>query len=182
MTFYEGVSLVISMVSVVVAFLAVNKANSANKLSAQANEIAATANNLALTNNNLTQQATMVSLGGLEVSIASMITETEKGVRELIESRISLTSKSKLSAEEKRQLEQFEGLLGSAIEKNLNAYEELAAAYIHNRVDKTSFKKKYQVMIRQLREKPELRKYFDPTDVSRYQNIIAVYREWEGRS
>ena len=67
--------------------------------------------------------------------------------------------------------------LNSAIEINLNAYEEACAKYIDNKVDKERFKKNYMVSIRQEVENPTNKERFNAT-TSPYKAILKVYAEW----
>ena len=96
-----------------------------------------------------------------------MINQTKKDVRD-----ITLTIAKK--SDDKDILSQA---FNSAIESNLNAYEEACAKYLDNKVDKERFKRNYSVEIRQLVENTNYKKYFDAT-TSPYKCILKVYNEW----
>lgn len=117
--------------------------------------------------NKISQEANKVSQGEIELNIYQMINQTKKDVRD-----ITLTIANK--CDDKDILSQA---FNSAIESNLNAYEEACAKYLDNKVDKECFKRNYSVEIRQLVENTKYKKYFDAT-TSPYKCILKVYNEW----
>jgi hypothetical protein len=119
-----------------------------------------------------------VASASIELSINDRITTTKEKVNEYTTILIPLMSKTELSDEEKRALELYGKQFNLSVENNLNAYEEAVSKYLDDKVDRKRFKKLYQIEIRQLVEKQELKKYFDGVS-SRYKAILKVYNEWE---
>lgn len=81
------------------------------------------------------------------------------------------------STEETKILEAYHRSLNAAIQGMLNTYDGICAKYLDGKIDKIRFKATYNVEIRNLVEKKELKDYFDPT-TSRYKTILNVYTEW----
>jgi hypothetical protein len=84
---------------------------------------------------------------------------------------------SSLSLEENLILEGYYKSFDAAVESMLNTYENACSNHLDGKIDKTRFKRNYHVEIRNLLEKEELKKYFDPT-TTRYKPLLKVYKEW----
>jgi hypothetical protein len=123
-------------------------------------------------------KATSLSSASIELSINERITSTKERVSDISVQMSTLLSKDTLTSEEEKQIEIYKHSFDSAVENNLNAYEEACAKYLDNKVDRKRFEKNYRIEIRQLVEKQELRKYFDGV-TSRYKAILKVYGLWE---
>lgn len=108
-----------------------------------------------------------ISQGLLEVNVHNMIYQTKKDVMQI----------SLAIAEKGNENLMFTEVLNSAIESNLNAYEEACAKYLDKKVDKKRFKRNYCVEIRQLVENKNYKNYFD-ANASSYKCILKVYKEW----
>ncbi len=168
MTVYETWAIIISilslLVSVITGIISINKSNHSNKMAQAANSIANKANDISEENKKIAQ-------GQIELYINQLITQTKKDVMD-----ISLkVSESSNNTEQKNNL--LLHALHSAIEINLNAYEEACAKYIDGKVDKERFKKNYMVAIRQQVESPDNADKFNAT-TSPYKAILKVYKEW----
>ena len=73
--------------------------------------------------------------------------------------------------------EQLQGVVNSAWEDVLNAYDEACKKYLDKKVDRKSFKQMYQDEIRQLVEDDNFKQYHSNPQ-SRYRYILRVYEEW----
>ena len=120
----------------------------------------------------------MFSLANIELYLNERITDTKVKVSELSEKIMILNSKTKKTVEDKRLLENYKFLFNTAIENNLNVYEEACAKYLDRKIDRKRFEKTYRTEIRQLVEKTEFSEYFDKVS-SRYRAIRKVYDGWE---
>ncbi len=113
-----------------------------------------------------------IAQGQIELSIHQLLNQTKKDVME-----VSLKIADKCSDDSVQMSDVLTQALNSAIEQNLNAYDEACAKYLDNKVDKERFKKNYHVEIRQLVENKNYKDKFDP-NTSPYKGILKVYREW----
>lgn len=114
----------------------------------------------------------------IELVINERITSTKEKVSDISILMTPLfADKDNLTSKESKMLESYVKHFDAAIENNLNAYEEACAKFIDKKVDKNRFKKIYISEIRQLVEKPELKKYFDGVS-SKYKAILKVYNQW----
>ncbi len=87
----------------------------------------------------------------------------------------TLQSKSKLTADERRQLSIQISVYESALEKLLNAYEDGCQKYISKLILKAEFKKSYYGDIRRYIEE-FTEKFTGP--VTEYTHMISLYKEW----
>ena len=85
-----------------------------------------------------------------------------------------------LKAQDKRRLEILEKAFRSAVEDNLNAYEDACAKYVDGKIDKERFKKSYISEVQRLcAEKTSvITDLMHPDTTSKFQAIWKVYREW----
>ena len=113
-----------------------------------------------------------IAQGQIELSIHQLLNQTKKDVME-----VSLKIADKCSNDSTQMKDVLTQALNSAIEQNLNAYDEACAKYLDNKVDKERFKKNYHVEIRQLVENKNYQDKFD-SNTSPYKGILKVYREW----
>ena len=113
-----------------------------------------------------------IAQGQIELSIHQLINQTKKDVME-----ISLKIADKCSDNSDQIKTVLTKAFNSAVEQNLNAYDEACAKYLDNKVDKERFKKNYHVEIRQLVENESYKDKFD-SNTSPYKGILKVYREW----
>jgi hypothetical protein len=155
MTTYEIISIVISIFALAISIIAIIKSSS---LSAQGNTL---------------------TMGQVELQINERISETKKRVGEIAMQIVPIASKRELTDEDKVVLETYNKIFKSAVEDNLNAYEEACGKYRDDgKVDKERFKKMYKTQIRQLVENKDYEEYFHPI-TSRFKCILTVYEEWE---
>lgn len=119
-----------------------------------------------------------LSQGMNELELKNMITGTKQRVADITIQMLPLVSKSSRTPEEDKQLEGYKHVLNSAIEDNVNAYEEACAKYLDGKIDKVRFRKTYVIEIRQLVHDNNHRHLFDPLR-SRYQAVLKVFDEWE---
>lgn len=84
---------------------------------------------------------------------------------------------SLLSDAEKSQHAILDSVLDSKIEGMLNAYDDGCQHLLNNHVDEAVFREKYFHSIKELVEKYPA-KFQDP--VTRFRNIVRVYRKWYG--
>lgn len=123
-------------------------------------------------------KVTSLSMGNIELYINERITNTKERVSDISMQMAPLLAKKSRSEEEEAQHQIYVRNLRTAIENNLNAYEEACAKYRDNKVDRKRFVKNYRTEIRQLVENKHHKKYFDGV-TSRYKAILEVYSEWE---
>lgn len=154
MTPYEKVSTVLSVVAIVVSVIAY------------------------ITANNKATRANQVALGNIELYISERITATKEKVSEISLQMATLMSKQKKTSEDKKILAIFEKTFMTAVENNINAYEDACAKYLDNKVDRNRFEKIYKSEIRQLVESDDLKEYFDGV-TSKYKAILKLYDQWE---
>jgi hypothetical protein len=122
----------------------------------------------------------LILTGTLENQISERITRTKERVADIANSMAPLLAKKQLGSiaeEEVLILESNEKIFRSAIENNINAYEDACSKYLDGKVDKTRFKKGFHAEIRQLVENQNYKPYFAPPS-TRFKAIIKVYSEW----
>jgi ribosomal protein L17 len=117
-------------------------------------------------------------MANVELYINERITNTKDKVNEISMTMSPLLSRTNRSPEENNLLGAYKTVFESALENNINAYEEACAKYLDGKVDKKRFKKTYCTEIRQLVESKDLKKYFDSI-TTRYKAVVKVYDEWE---
>lgn len=127
----------------------------------------------------MSKGANNVALGNIELYINEIITHTKEKVSDCVVQMTELVTKENRTAQENKMLITYEKAFYSAIENNLNAYEEACAKYLDKKVDKGRFAKLYKSEIKQVVENNDLKqKYFDGV-TSKYKAILKVYKEWE---
>ena len=124
------------------------------------------------------RKSILSSGANVELYINERITNTKDKVNEISITMAPLVSKQNRTPEDNSLLEAYQKIFYSAVENNLNAYEEACAKYIDGKVDKERFKKTYKTEIRQLVENETMKRYFEPL-TTRFKAIIKVYGEWE---
>lgn len=158
------VSTFIALGSLIVAIIALIKSNVFAKNSLNKSEV-----------------QNLISMGNLELSTSGRISNTRDKVGDITIIISPLISKEKsgtLTVDEVNTLEAQTKVLHSAIENNINAYEEACSKYIDGKIDKDRFKKTYNTEIRQLVENSNLNSsYFNPL-TSKFKAILKVYDEW----
>ena len=158
------VSAFIALASLIVAIIALIKSNVFAKNSLNKSEV-----------------QNLISMGNLELSTSERISNTRDKVGDITIIISPLISKKKsgtLTADEVHTLEAQTKVLDSAIENNINAYEEACSKYIDGKIDRDRFKKSYNTEIRQLVENSNLNSsYFNPL-TSKFKAILKVYDEW----
>ncbi|MCG8828982.1 hypothetical protein G1J88_11385 [Tenacibaculum dicentrarchi] len=144
---------------------------------------------IALVKSNLFSQNSMnkseiqnlISMGNLELSTSERISNSRDKVGDITMIMSPLISKKKsgnLTSDEVFTLEAQTKVLDSAIENNINAYEEACSKYIDGKIDRERFKKSYNTEIRQLVENANLNSsYFNPL-TSKFKAILKIYDEW----
>lgn len=119
-----------------------------------------------------------LSQGINELEVKNMINATKQRVEDITLQMLPLASKAQRTEEEKTQLEGYRAVLNSAIENNVNAYEEACAKYVDKKIDRRRFRKTYNLEIRQLVTDVNHARLFDAVK-SPYKAILKVYDEWE---
>lgn len=116
----------------------------------------------------------------IEGELRQAVESAKSRVNEIALLVIPLNSKkatTALSKEEELMLDGYHKSLDAAIESMLNTYENACSNHLDGKIDKVRFKRSYHVEIRNLLEKDDLKKYFNPT-TSRYKPLLKVYKEW----
>jgi len=124
------------------------------------------------------RKSSSFAAGSIELYINERITNTKDKVSDISMTMSPLLSKTGRSTDDNKLLEAYGTILRSAIENNLNAYEEACAKYLDGKVDKERFRKTYRTEIRQLVENEKMREKFEPL-TTRFKAIVKVYTEWE---
>jgi len=123
-------------------------------------------NSLAATANELTKTANELQMGQVEMQIREMILNA----RRCYEDKVS-------HLKEHDGDDVYIGVVASALEGVLNAYDEACAKYLDGKVDKERFKKLYHDEIRQLvTDKAIQEKYREPQ--TKFHATNKVYTEW----
>jgi hypothetical protein len=119
-----------------------------------------------------------VAHGMIELEVSGMISKSQERVEDLSIQMNPLLSVAEKSEEQKKQLEVLVRVFKSAVENNINAYEQACAKYLDGKIDRKRFKKTYQRSLRQIVQNPQHESHFkEPT--STYYAILKVYKEWE---
>jgi len=158
-----GVSALFALGSLIVSIISLVKSNSVSKLTLNKSEI-----------------QNMISMANLELSVSERISNSRDKVGDItmiISPLIGKKKTGKLSDSELNTLEAQKKVLDSAIENNINSYEDACSKYIDGKIDKIRFKKTYNTEIRQLVERKNLENYFNPI-TSSYKAVLKVYDEW----
>jgi hypothetical protein len=158
---YEKISVALALVAIVVSVIALIKST--------------VISNKAL---KLSDDSLKLSHGMNELEVNSMITTTKHRVEDITLQMLPLLSKSTKSDEEIAQIAGFKQVLKSAMENNVNAYEEACAKYLDGKIDKVRFKKTYTLELRRLVNDRNHTEFFDAVR-SPYKCILKVYDEWE---
>ncbi|MFT6963984.1 MAG: hypothetical protein ACJAWV_003723 [Flammeovirgaceae bacterium] len=124
------------------------------------------------------KRSNQISIGNLELLISERIDTSQDRISTVFEKLISLTSKGKeLTDGEKRLENYYQKLLKSAMESNLNAYEDACGKYIDDKLDKKRFRKSYLKSIENLVRDESYKDFLDPT-TTQYEAILKVFKEW----
>ena len=153
-------------IAIIISIIAIIQTSKSNEKIEQANKKA----------ENATDIANRISIGQIELTIASLIIDTENRVMDL-SLEMSKLFKDNISDYENKQLEFLTIAHKQAQESNLNAYEEACAKYLDGKTDKDRFKRMYSTPIRRLVESEELKDFF-PAYTSNFKCILKVYKEW----
>lgn len=146
--------LLTSILSIIAIIVSIKTAKKNKELSRQAIE--------------LSEQYNKYVSGQLEIQLRDYIRSTKKDV---VAASLQLNPTD--SDESKKYLLQG---AKTAIEENLNAYEEACAKYNDGKIDKERFKKMYFTEIRNLVKSNSYASYFGAG--SEYTAILKVYNEW----
>ncbi|WP_429036844.1 hypothetical protein [Aeromonas veronii] len=111
-----------------------------------------------------------------EAALESQITSSIAAATGMVQQ--ALLTLSNVS-EEAHNYEIFKKNYTASQEVWLNAYDQACMSYRENKLNKGTFKKTYQVPIRNIVENQDLEHFLHPADKSKYQSILIVYREWE---
>lgn len=131
--------------------------------------------------NKLAKENTNIQFGMFELSLRQAIENANAKIGEIGLTMGPLKAKvdsGKGTEEEISTLTFYHASLDAAIQAMLNTYDDACSKYIDGKVDKDRFRKSYHIEIRNILERAELKKYFDP-HTSRYKPILKVYNEWE---
>ena len=128
-------------------------------------------------------RAESITMGEAETSLRSAISSTRQRVEDLsVQIGVALDGKrpDEFTAKDRRRLETLEKAFRSAVEDNLNAYEDACAKYVDRKIDTERFKKSYVSEIQRLcAEKTSvITDLMHPDTTSKFQAIWKVYREW----
>ena len=160
----SAISALFALGSLIVAIIALIKSNLFSKNSLNKSEI-----------------QNLIAMGNLEVTISERISNSRDKVGDITMIISPLASKKKLETitkDEELTLEAQIKVLDSAVENNLNAYEDACSKYLDNKIDTERFKKTYHTEVRQLVENQNLNSvYFNPL-TSKFKAIMKVYDEW----
>lgn len=118
----------------------------------------------------------------VEIEVRASIDVSRARVEDLSITHSPLLAKDKatLTAEEATYIDIVRKVFDSAIENNVNAYENACQKYVDKKIDRVRFKKAYQTEIRQLVESSAHKRFFDGV-TSRYKAILLVYGHWENK-
>ena len=129
----------------------------------------------------LAEQALGVDKGGRLSQLRSAIANAQALLDEagLAVSKAKDVATAKKSKQSRIQFETATKRFDMTVEAWLNAFEDACSNYINRTVEAETFKKMFFTEIRNLLEKDEdfARRYFTEP-VTRYQQILLVYREW----
>jgi len=159
-------SAIVSVLSLITTvFFAVRAGNSANRSQSSAT------------------QAQHVAVGSAETTLRSAISTTRQRFGDLsvqLAEVVDGRRPDQLNARDRRRMETLEKALRSAVEDNLNAYEDACGKYLDGKIDKTRFKKTYNSEIQNLYtgEKSMIADLMLPDATSNFQAIWKVYKEW----
>lgn len=117
------------------------------------------------------KQAKVGTLNNIFVNIDAARGRMEDHVAQMAQ----LSSRKNLAEAEESQLAILTTVLDSKIEGLLNAYDDACQHLLAGDVDQTAFKGKYLHSVKELVEKYPV-KFQDP--VTRFRNIVAVYKKW----
>jgi hypothetical protein len=124
-----------------------------------------------------------VAIGAAESSLRSAISTTRQRVEDRalqIATILNGRRRCDLKVADERMLEPHEKAFRSAVEDNLNAYEDACAKYRDGKIDIARFKKMYINEIQNLcvvKDSP-ITEFMNPEGASKFQAIWRVYREW----
>jgi hypothetical protein len=108
------------------------------------------------------EKANRVSMGGIELTISDKIESSQDRLSSVIEKLIPLSSRNKrseLNEDESKLLAHYQRVLKSAMESNVNAYEEACTKYLDEKIDKDRFKKSYFKSIENLVKSDEYKDF-----------------------
>lgn len=129
------------------------------------------------------ERANDIATGQAETQLRAAITASQQPVL-LYAKEIAAILKGRksedLQPDEKSVYDVAKASFDTAVEQQLNTYEDACAKYRDNKIDKRRFKQIYVSEIRNLAESraPSMRNLMHPRDTSRYKAIWAVYDEW----
>lgn len=126
------------------------------------------------------RNAAAASHANTELYINERISNTREFVTQLIFEMTPLMAKKEtkgLNEEEKVIMELHSALLHSAIENNLNAYDNACGKYLDSKVDKDRFKIDYKKEISQLYSNDTYATHLK-SEPPQYESIMTVYNEW----
>lgn len=158
-----GISALFALGSLIVAIISLVKSNRNSENSLNKSEI-----------------QNMIALGNLELSISERISNSKDKVGDItliISPLVAKKLSNSLTKDEEATLNSQQKVLESAIENNINAYEDACSKYLDGRIDRIRFKKSYHTEIRQLVESKKLETYFNPL-TSKFKALLKVYDEW----
>jgi len=120
------------------------------------------------------QKSERIAQGNTELVLRQQIRESKRDCDNVI---MRLTEYK--DGDTKKDLTAHTKAFNSALERNVNTYEQACALYLDNKVDKSRFCKDFKSEIKNLVEDEALRdKFFQPHS-STYRAILKVYDEWE---
>jgi hypothetical protein len=131
-----------------------------------------------------------VSMGQAENELRNSIRTTKSRVEDIGLQMASLLDGKRpdqLNAQERRHFGVLDKIFRSAVEENLNAYENACAKYRDRKIDRKRFKQTYYTEVRKLCEPPldgspsAIKDLMHPADTSSFQAIWMVFREWHHR-
>lgn len=163
MSSYELVSLVIAFITITISILSLYFSTTANN---KANKLNGYYNSLVERNNQFVS-------GQTELQLIQTIDETRRHVMNITYRLTELPT----DAEEKVKKLLYD-LLNSAIESNVNAYENACSLYIDDKIDKERFKKNYFSEIKNIIEDESHKDFYHPEATSKYWATWKVYKEW----
>jgi hypothetical protein len=129
------------------------------------------------------RSANDVAAGQAETQLRAAITASQQWVQQCniqIATILKGRKTEELPPEDKSIYDVHLANYDSAVEQQLNSYEDACAKYLDHKIDTQRFEKTYSVEIRKLCEKDggTIHKLLHPHFASNYKAIWAVYEKW----
>jgi hypothetical protein len=129
------------------------------------------------------REAKAIAVGQAETSLRTMISASRQRVEDFavqIGALLEGRRLTELDAREIRRMEPLQRALRSAVEANMNAYEDACAKYLDGKIDKERFQEMYVDEIKTLCEEKDslIADLLHPKERSPFRSIWKVYSDW----